>query len=213
MATPWRNLSLATRNQMIQQSMHPVMFVDLAFGTPPGRVCLHDYVGDIKWGGNTYIGVAALGNVDDIEEANEMANISLKLNLSGVDDDIIQAALSSDYYRRPVTLASGFLHTVTGRLLTPVETIWRGYIDILEIAVDSNEKRVSLTAENEDVDFERPNGSLYAHAQQIQDYPGDTGLQFLESIERAEVRWPSKDTRSYGTIKPLLDKATTRGPS
>ena len=227
-AIPWRGLSLSTRNQLIARDMHPLMLVDLFLDEPPdgpGRVCLHDYVGIIKWGGTDYQGVGGLGSVEDLEEADEMSNISLKLNLSGIDDTIIQAALGSDYYRRRIMLCTAFLHQVTARLLTPVQPIWQGYIDILEIHVENDEKRITLTAENEDVDFERPNGSLYSHAQQIKRYPpigvegqpgyipGDTGLQYLESLERADIRWPSERTRTLGVTKPTLDKAITRGPS
>ena len=71
-------------------------------------------------------------------------------------------------------------------------------MDYMEIKASGSKRDIILTAENEDIDLHRPNGMLLSNAQQQQEFPGDTGLQFLERLTDLEVRWPGSERVTIG---------------
>ena len=59
--------------------------------------------------GNTYLGAGNLLGISDIEDDSELSSKGLSISLAGMDENIINLALSQNYQNRQVTIFLGFL--------------------------------------------------------------------------------------------------------
>ena len=213
--TSQRLLEDVIQEAILRDVVYPVIFVRLAYDE--GDVLVHDRLGDITWGEDIYgdpevwQGIGNFGQLEHIEETTEITNLSLRLILSGLDSSIFGQATQRepDYYRRPVTIYYGIVDPATGILKTRSngdaqvpDIIWSGFMDVMEITVSGDEFGIILTAENEDVDFERPNGKLYSNVQQQTDFPGDRAFEYLESQAEIVLRFPDSPRPSLGRHRP-----------
>ena len=54
--------------------------------------------------GNTYLGAGTLLGISDIEDDSELSSKGLSISLAGMDENIINLALSQNYQNRQVTI-------------------------------------------------------------------------------------------------------------
>ena len=214
-----RQLNDVLSEAILQDVVDPVTFVRLGFDG--NDLLLHDRIGEIIWGKDIYdddevwLGVGNFGQLEHIEETTEITNLSLRLILTGLSDDVVQEAVAMrgeagpQYYRRPVTIYYGIMDPALGtlkrqadRTVPDPDIIWSGFMDVMEITVSGDERGIILTAENEDVDFERPNGKLYSNAQQQEDFEHDRAFEYLESQAEIVLRFPDSPRPSLGRHRP-----------
>lgn len=187
------------------QGLSPILFVRLKYDD--GDILIHDWVGTITWGGEDWLGVGDFGTIESVEETSEITNLNIQLILSGLNNELRQEALDSNYYRREVIVYYGSLDLVgrlkidsDGNTVEP-DVLWAGFMDVMTARVEGDESSITLTAENEDVDFHRPNGKMYSHAQQSVEYPGDTGCIFLDRVEGMVLEWPTGVRGPYSSSR------------
>ena len=200
MAMIERPLTAQFQREILRQVLVPVLFVELQYdrdsNTDPvdqNYLRLHDWLGTIEWDGKEWHGVGNLGEIEELEETTEITNVSLQLVLSGVNQELVKAALDSDYYRRRVNIWLAVLDMSTGELKeepTVSDPFWSGYMDVMSAQIADEDFVITLTAENEDADMERPTSTLYSNAQQQSDYPGDKGFELLLPAVDSTVTWP-----------------------
>lgn len=85
----------------------PVTFAQL--GYTGGTMYLHDSIGTIDWGGNSWLGVGVFGGISAIEEGSDTTPYALRLSLSGVDVSLATEVLRGEFSQQPVTLYFGLL--------------------------------------------------------------------------------------------------------
>ena len=162
------------------------MAVKMEFDTADIRIWGGD--GDLTLGGETYTGAGVLLQVDNIEETQELKSSGVSLSLAGMDDDVLNMALTEKYQNRPMTIFLVFTmgggNAVAGSMLS-----FRGRMLSMTVNDDPAGSTISLTAENRLVDLNRPSNFRYTNASQQHLASGDTSFRYVQQMEDLKVSW------------------------
>ncbi len=181
-----RNLTAAQITEITAQNLRPVIFAQLQFTS--GIVYLWSGVGSISWNGQTWLGVGTYGNVSTIPETSNVAAAGIKLVLSGIPAQFVTSALGEVRQGAPVIIYQGFLTPAGGVVATP-NTAWSGRMDTCEIAEAGDTAMISITAESRLLDLNRSRERRYQKQDQSIDFPGDTGFDFVPSLQELTIVW------------------------
>lgn len=170
----------------------PVIFVELMFDS--GAVRVHSAVGTYMIDGNPFLGVGSLGKISAIEESVELKSYGIKLELSGIPNDYVSIVLDSSEHcqGRPVRMWLGLL-TPSYTLIQDAVLVFIGRMDSAEVIVET-QGTVIITAENHLIDWDRPRIRRYNDADQQSEYPGDTGMRFVERVANKTIFWGKTKT-------------------
>jgi len=133
------------------------------------------------------------------------------LTLSGVPTEVISLALSEPYQGRVANVyfgmfSKGSLQKEDGAYIllesggrielelqeTGLTQIFSGYMDEMNIDEGPETSTVELKVENKLIDLERARVRRFTSGYQKSVYPGDKGLDFVESLQDKEVVWGRK---------------------
>lgn len=168
-----------------------LFFADLEFDS--GTIYVHNGIGNITWGGNTYLGVGDFGAIETVEETSDVSPTSMVLVLSGLDASLMDEVLAQDYYLRPVKLYIGAVN-VGGALVVDPDKIWSGKMDTAEVRLGGT-NAIRLSCENDFILFERTNGRRYTDADLQNEYAGDLFFEYIDEMVDKEVIWGSQPVR------------------
>lgn len=148
-----------------------------------------DYLGEI-W---TTLG--GLGAIDVIAESpDEIPGLSL--TLSGVPNEAIYQAQTEKYRGRRVTVLWAFFD---GDVLLVDPACWQGFMDVPVITRGVATCTIQLNAENRMIDWQRPRGLIFNHADQQRISVGDNFFLGIEGmVEREIVLFDGNDTGGGG---------------
>ncbi len=161
--------------------LYATMLVDIH--TSPA-IRLHSGLGGLTTGGNTYLGVGDLGDVEGLTESSEVVGQEFTLGLSASDGSLLSAALSESVQGRRVELALG---TSTDQANWQRTLLRSGVVGNIQITANG----LALVCYTAMTDLIRP--ATYArrytddHQQAI--VPGDRVFRFVSEIENVEVRF------------------------
>jgi len=124
------------------------MFIAVALDFTSGMVRVHDGIGSISWGGNTYDGVGTLGGVEQVDESVEVIARPLSLTLSGVETSLVSTAMTETYQNRTVTIYLGFLDETTNTVIDTPEVSWEGRMNQMSISSSDGGAAIRLTCEH-----------------------------------------------------------------
>lgn len=201
-----RDLSTAIQGNLEDNVVYPFFAIELLFDSGPIR--LWTGVGTLVFEGDTWIGTGNLLNVSSIEETTEIAVRGATIALSGMSSEVISLALQSPYQGRVCNIyfgmfAKGFIQKEDSAyilledgskiLLETQETgltqIFSGYMDEMNIDEGPDFGTIELKVENKLIDLERSRTRRYTSEYQKSVYPGDKGLEFVESLQDKKVLW------------------------
>ena len=189
-----RNFPTNTATALGNQHVATVTFVKLEFSS--GTLYLHNSLGTYVWGSQSWLGTGDLGNVSAVEEGQEISPYKLTLTLSGIDSTITNAALSEDYFMRPVTVYLGALDASDQLIDDPTE-IWAGHMDTMTMTLgEETGDAVQLVCESELAKFDRASDLKYTDVMQQEAHSGDVFFNFLHEIQGAKIRWASAESDS-----------------
>ncbi len=174
-----RSLTAGMVTEVTASSLRPILLVKLEFDS--GDLNLWTGIGDLVFGGDTYIGAGDLLSFSRIEETSNLKAIGMAAILSGIPSSIISIALAEDYMGRPVTIWFGSLSS-TGALIADPEPIFAGLIDIVPIEDAGDTATIQIQAENRLVRLEESRVRRYTPEDQAIDYSGDKGLDFVVAL-------------------------------
>jgi hypothetical protein len=190
-----RDITAALAAATKADTLRPVLFVELEFSG--GTVRFWSGRGEMPFDGKVWTGTGYLGGVSDIEEATEIKASGIRFTLSGLPGEVVAIALDQDYQGRAARVYLGAMSDVN-RLISSPKLVFAGQMDVMEISEDPNEAAISLTAENELIDLERPREFRYTPEDQKEYFPGDTFFDFVSSLQDVDVVWGRAGTG--GTI-------------
>ena len=124
------------------------MFIAVALDFTSGMVRVHDGIGTVTWGGNTYEGVGSLGGIEQVDESVEVIARPLSLTLSGVDTSLVSTAMTETYQNRTVTIYLGFLDETTNTVVDTPEVSWEGRMNQMSISSSEGGAAIKLTCEH-----------------------------------------------------------------
>ena len=181
-----KTIASGTASASSASTIHPVIFVKLQFDG--GNVNLHTQLGDIAFGGDTYIGIGSLGGIGGMDETSDLSRTPVTLTLSGIPNDIISILLAEQYQGRLATLFLGYLDLTTRTLVDTPVILYRGNIDTADFQIDKNSS-VALSVESRFAAWDKPVIRRYNNSDQQSRFPGDKGLQFIEQSADKSVVW------------------------
>jgi hypothetical protein len=201
-----RDLSTAVQGSLEDNVVYPFFAIELLFDSAPIR--LWTGVGELVFEGETWIGTGNLLDVSSIEETTEIAVRGATITLSGMSSEVISLALQSPYQGRVCNIyfgmfAKGFIQKEDSAYIlledgskiilesqeTGLTQIFSGYMDEMNIDEGPDFGTIELKVENKLIDLERSRTRRYTSEYQKSVYPGDRGLEFVESLQDKKVLW------------------------
>lgn len=150
---------------------------------------------DLTVAGNTYIGAGSLLTISPIEDDTELSSKGVTLSLSGMDETVLDYALTENYQNRLITMHMGFLSG--GNESAGEFVVFKGRITNLTVSDDPDGYIIALQAENRLIDLNRPSNLRYTSESQKFLFSGDKGMDFVAGLQKAELNWgPSKVSAS-----------------
>ena len=201
-----RDLSTAVSGSIEDDVIYPFFAIELLFDDSPLRLWTGQ--GTLTFDGQEWTGTGVLLTVSNIEETAEISARGATLTLSGVNSEIISLALQEPYQGRVCNIYFGmfargnllqesgdFLLLESGEKIllenreTGLTSIFSGYMDQLNIEEGPDTSTVEMRVENRLIDLERQRTRRYTNADQKNRFPGDRGLEFVESIQDRKLVW------------------------
>jgi hypothetical protein len=143
---------------------------------------------DIVINSETYTGAGQLLSIGSVEEGLELKSNGLNISLSGMDETILNYALTENYQNRPITLYLGYVMGGTNEVAGTL-TLFKGRMTSLTIDDTPQGSRVSIDAENRLVDLDRPSNFRYTKESQNFLHDGDTGFNRVASLQDKQINW------------------------
>lgn len=167
----------------------------------PGTQYLTTWPQTLSVAGRDYVGLGSLLDVSTVNESEDGAADRLTLSLSLVSTAMLAAVMGpvTNYRNRPARLYGQFI----GDTLQPAGAAvlrWQGYMDKVVIlrnpsppAGGSSSGRIELQCVRAgQARFRNATGLRLTDAQQQQRFPGDLGLQYVQTLVETPSTWLSK---------------------
>ena len=163
--------------------------------------------GTITINSATYAGIGALSSISTIEETEDLSARGLTIDLTGVPNDLVAAALTEPYQGRTAAVRFGTLNADTGAVIESI-TIFSGRMDTMLISNDGKSATIGISVESKLVDFQRTRESRYTHEEQLRRFPADTGLEYVAGLQDKVIYWGNANPTAFkgssaGTYEPL----------
>ena len=152
---------------------------------------------DLVINSETYTGAGDLLGITDIEDTLEIKSTNCSFTLSGMDETVLNLALSEDIQNRKIFLFMGYL-SGGGNVSAGEITLFSGRMTNLSINDDPDGMTIIINAENRLVDLNRPCNLRYTLASQQIINSTDTGFKYVMALQDKQIDWgrPSNDDTS-----------------
>ena len=171
------------------QDVTMLLFAELGFSS--GTLRLHTGLGSYTWGSQTWLGVGDLGAISEVQEGIDVSPYALTLSLSGVDSTITNAALTEDYFQRPVTVWLGVLDATDALIADPTQ-IWSGEMDQMTMSVGADGGDVvQLVCESNLARFDKSRNAMYTNVHQQARFSGDLFFSHIQNVAGVKLGWGS----------------------
>lgn len=145
-------------------------------------------IDDITVDGETYTGAGTLLGIGEIEDTMEVKSSNCSFTLSGMDETVLNLALSEDIQNRKISLLMGYLSGGSNVSAGEI-TLFSGRMTNLTVNDDPNGMTVAINAENRLVDLNRPCNLRYTQQSQQIISSGDTGFKYVAAIQDKQINW------------------------
>lgn len=165
--------------------VRPFTAVELAYPAGPVRLCSLPL--PITFGGLTFHGSGAMGEISALEEGGENRSYGFSLSLSGIPGNWLEYLRSQDVQGRTVRVWLGFVdarHQVIG---TP-QIIAVGRMDTQDVRAGQTTS-VTVSCESIAVDWERARVSYVTNVDQQAKHPGDRIFEYVAAMENMVLTW------------------------
>lgn len=209
-----KSLTPTVDSAFVAENIPLLILIDLHFMS--GHVYLCNAAYDFFWNGNTYLGAANCGSIEEIQDSCDLSMSGIKLTLTGVDPVYISTALNEDYQGRPCTIWVAALDADYQILNDPC-ICFRGRLDVMEIEMGERAS-INVTAESRLTDWNQSDARRYTNEDQIIDFPNDRFFEFVNQMVEKELLWgvPSPSVPSSAPVtQPSAGNGVTEweGPS
>lgn len=206
--TSYANTDNQTANE--QPHLEEVMFVEMDL--PSGWLRLHTRIGNIVWGGNTYLGVGQFGELGDIDEDAMLRPSGVAVTLTGVDSSVITAAKDEACFGRHIAIYRGMLNLSTMQLIADPELEFKGLLDTFTCTLGANTGSIVAQCEGELARWQRHNNSLLTHESQQALFPGDRGFDQIQFTQNRKIDWRKGNVWQGSSQVLRRTNATRIGP-
>lgn len=188
-----RNINAATLAALSAGSHCPIVFVYLDW--PEGAVRLHSNVGNVSFGGNTWLGVGRFGSISVPAEGGGLSQTVAELKVIGAPEEL------DDYLESPIRGRIGgvWYGCVTERsgnvLIGQPFRVFTGFMDAMlnTIEADNGDVVRAITISVADGPSQRLSASLFhTDEDQRRIHPTDTAgrLTLFAEKRNRDLTWP-----------------------
>ena len=148
---------------------------------------------DISISSETYLGAGTALSFSGVDETQELKSNGITVTLSGMDETVLNLALSEQYQNRKIEIFLGFLDGGTNEVKGTM-VLFSGRM--LQMSVNDNIEgmTVAVSAESRLVDLERPSQLRYNRGSQQFIDSADTAFKFVQSNLEKEIFWGREST-------------------
>jgi hypothetical protein len=154
---------------------------------PSNTFYLHDGLGTLTFGGNTYSGLGDYGKIDSITETTETIAKGVIMTLSGIPSTELTDVMTEDFQGQIVTLYIGLLDSNSLAWIATPEELWEGRLDYATVDLDKNASSIAMHCENRL--NKEPLVARYTDEDQQLLYPGDSFFNLVWQIPLAVAGW------------------------
>jgi hypothetical protein len=169
-----------------------LVFVEMFFTTSTYRFTNNNV--NLPWGGYTWIGVGALGDITEIKSSEkiEPSAITLSLNLAQTPWRTLGFGSVDEYRGKVINIYRAPLDVNRQIIDTPVLE-WTGTMDVIGLSAEGSSSSISMRCEPQIKALRRPSNFRVNAAQQAMRYPSDTGFERHEDLIKNPQTWLSKN--------------------
>lgn len=176
-----RGLSTALKNELANQSIKPILLVEILFPTPQ-RITNH--YKDITHNSNTYSASGHLLSITNKSENAELDVSNFTVDLSAVDSAYTSIILNNNVANDAVTIDIGLLDSSDA--LIDTYNFDKGFIESFRI--DTERGLISLICTSHFSDFSRIAGRRTNEGSQQRYFPNDRGMEFA-ALQIQNLTW------------------------
>lgn len=185
-----RDLTAGMVTASTGEVFRPFVAVELHFSTGFLRLNSTDRTLTFNTGASPsddFLGAGQMGTMSVVEESAELKNYSIDMELRGIPNDLIAAALGSDYQGRPARIWLGMMD-VDFSVISDPTIVFDGLMDSMSAELGET-ATITLRAQSRLARWEQPPQSRYTNEEQQNLFPGDLGLQFMPQMVEKEIIW------------------------
>lgn len=192
-----RFASATNSTEAAKNAIRLFVAADLDFAS--GHVRVHDGIGQISWGGNTFDGIGSFGGIEAVNDSTDVIARPLTLTLSGVDSSLVSTTMTEVYQNRQATVYVGFINETTGAVIDTPETAWEGRMNQLSLSSAAGTASIRVSCEYR---LRRePRIARYTNEDQQLLFSGDKFFDLLPNIKGFVAKWGDRDA-VYGGALP-----------
>lgn len=162
-------------------------YVDIAF-QEPYHLRFTTKLDNVEFNGHTFTGLGSLGNVSMPESDGELSPSSYTVTLSGISDEILEAAAQISYMNHKATAYIQFMDADFNDVAPPTE-LWGGLTDGADIEI-GKVSTVNINVRDRLADWGRAKIESYTDGDQRRLHPTDKGFEFVSQVGTKDVAWP-----------------------
>lgn len=181
-----RDITTAFENEVNSTHLMPALFIKAEFDS--GDLNLWSGHTDITWDGDVYLGAGKVLTVNSIKETQKIQANGAEFTMNGCVDALVSLAMSEEYQWRPISAWLGILDTDYTIIADPYK-IFSGKMDVIEIADTGKDSIITVRAESNLIDLKETKERRYTHEDQIAEFAGDMGLEFMPTNADVEILW------------------------
>ena len=156
-------------------------------------------IDDLTISSQTYTGAGTLLSISNTEDNLELKSNGVVVALSGMDETIVNYALTENYQNRPITIFMGYVMGGTNEVAGTL-TLFKGRMTSLVINDTPEGSTVTIDAENRLVDLDRPSNLRYTKESQNFLHSGDTGFNRVASLQDKQINWGKTSSTAGSSI-------------
>jgi len=181
-----REITQAVLDEIIKKEVSPILLARLE--TSQGNVLVWTGLGNLQFGGETYLGIGDLGRITPVKEVGEEIRANMvSFQLTGIPTELISTALGAQYQGRSAKLWLGFISG--GALIEDPILLFDGRMDIMDIDEGPEKSTITITAESRLADLNRARVRRFTNEDQQYFYPNDKFLEYVAAIQNVEIVW------------------------
>lgn len=181
-----KELTAEMHAALAEEVKHPLVFFEGHF--LDGVLRLWSGIGTLSWDDQEWYGAGDLGRITQLPDAAGLEAQSMKVELRGVDLENISLALSQVKQRNPAHIYVGFADKDWNVIPNPYHA-FSGMMDVPQITEDGKTVSISLTLESRAKRILQKKERRRTHEDQQIRFPGDRGLEYVASLQDAQIKW------------------------
>lgn len=185
-----RDLTPAVVAELDKDTMQLALFAELVFDTATVR--LWTGIGPYVLDGETFTGAGDLVGVSSIKETSgDVSATGISMTLS-FNRSLLAAVMQEHFQSRPATIWL-VLFDLNWVIIPDKILLFKGKMDSPVFEKSGETARITISAESQLIDLDRPRVRRRTDADQQEMYPGDTGLRFVAGMQNHNVVWSSRN--------------------